>query len=295
MMEPDDLKSAFTSASICAEKLRLPLRSRVWKGQSGEFLGAGVGSSLDFQDQRTYVPGDDPRHINWQAYARTGSYTMKLYREEVRPVIDLVFDTSASMFFERKKAERSCELFYFLAESASRAGAALRIYLVVAGNMRPIPYEAVHTHRWWADALKLQEEDPSSPPSLEKIPFRPNAFRVLLSDLLFTADPNHIIRILGQRQGSPVIFAPFTLAESSPEWHGNYEFIDAELGSRHPHRIEPSVLARYKKAYSNHFGIWKSSTQRYNAALARVGADLDLESALHAEAVSAGALEITNG
>lgn len=295
MMSPEDLNRAFTSASVCAEKLRLPLRSRVWKGQAGEFLGAGVGSSLDFQDQRTYVPGDDPRHINWQAYARTGNYTMKLYREEVRPVIDLVFDCSASMFFEPRKAQRSCELFYFLSESASRAGAALRTYLLVAGNMRPIPYEAIITHQWWNDAQTLQEEDPASPPSLEKIPFRPNAFRVLISDLLFISDPNHIIRLLGQRQGSPVLFAPFTRAEADPDWHGNYEFIDSELGSRHPHRIEPSVLDRYKKAYSNHFSIWKTSTQRYNAALARVGSDSDLEADLHAEAVTAGALEVTNG
>ncbi|MFN9663179.1 MAG: DUF58 domain-containing protein, partial [Akkermansiaceae bacterium] len=26
---------------------------------------------MDFQDHRSYSPGDDPRHINWQAYART--------------------------------------------------------------------------------------------------------------------------------------------------------------------------------------------------------------------------------
>ena len=51
-MTPDLLKEAFTSASVCAERLRLPLQSRVWKGQAGEFLGAGVGSSLDFQDHR---------------------------------------------------------------------------------------------------------------------------------------------------------------------------------------------------------------------------------------------------
>ncbi|NNM29809.1 MAG: DUF58 domain-containing protein, partial [Akkermansiaceae bacterium] len=124
-MTPEELKACYTSASVCAEKLRLPLRSRVWKGQAGEFLGAGTGSSLDFQDHRSYVPGDDPRHINWQAYARTGHYSMKLYREEVRPVVDLVFDVSESMFFEPVKARRACELFYFLVESASRSGASL--------------------------------------------------------------------------------------------------------------------------------------------------------------------------
>lgn len=292
-MSPDFLNAAYTSASVCAEKLRLPLRSRVWKGQAGEFLGAGVGSSLDFQDHRAYVPGDDPRHINWQAYARTGQYTMKLYREEVRPVVDLVFDVSESMFFEPVKARRACELFYFLVESASRTGASLHMHLVVGGNLRAIPFEAVLTHRWFDDAQTLQKSDPNIPPDLAAIPFRANAFRVFLSDLLFPGDPAGLIRLLGQRQGSPVILAPFTKAEANPAWHGNYEFIEAELHTRHPHRIEPNVLSRYLKAYANHFSIWKTATQRYNAALARVSADRDLESALHDEAVPAGTLEVT--
>ena len=293
-MTSEELKSAHTSASVCAEKLRLPLRSRVWKGQAGEFLGAGVGSSLDFQDHRSYVPGDDPRHINWQAYARTGHYTMKLYREEVRPVIDLVMDCSASMFFEPVKARRSIEMFYFLVESASRCGAALRMHLAVGENIRPIPFDAVQHHHWFETGQSLQGDDPAAPLQLESIQFRPNAFRVLISDLLFAGDPAGAIRLLGQRHGSPVIFVPFTREEADPDWQGNYEFIDAELGSRHPHRIEPSVLKRYKEAYANHFSLWKSSSRRYGAVLARVGADLDLESALHAEAVSAGALETTN-
>jgi hypothetical protein len=198
------------------------------------------------------------------------------------------------MFFEPVKARRSCELFYFLVASASRTGASLHLHLVAGGVARPIPFEAVTTHHWHETALALQAGDPSLPPDLASIPFRANAFRVLLSDLLFPGDPTGLIRLLGQRQGSPVIFAPFTRAEANPAWHGNYEFIDAERHTRHPHRIEPAVLNRYKKAYANHFSIWKTSTQRYNSLLARVTADLNLESALHAEAVPAGALEVTN-
>ena len=124
--------------------------------------------------------------------------------------------------------------------------------------------------------------------------FRANAFRVFLSDLLFRGDPVSLIGLLGQRQGSPVILAPFTQAEAEPDWHGNYEFVDAELHTRHPHRIEPSVLTRYKKTYANHFNIWKTASRRYNAVLARVNADLNLEAALHAEALPSGALEVTN-
>src|SRR5438445_12089783 len=95
-----------------AQRLRLPFRTRTWRGMSGNWLGAGIGSSIDFQDHRPYMPGDDPRYIDWQAYARTGHYTMKLYREEVSPQVDLALDISASMVFENEKAARAFDLFY---------------------------------------------------------------------------------------------------------------------------------------------------------------------------------------
>lgn len=291
---PPDFSSARTSASVCAERLRLPLRSRVWKGQAGEHLGAGVGSSLDFQDHRAYVPGDDPRHINWQAYARTGHYTMKLYREEVRPVIDLVFDVSSSMFFAPTKARRSCELFYFLVESATRSGASLNVFLVAGGHHRLVPPEAVASHHWFETATELQGSGGGDPPNLAALPFRTNALRALLSDLLFPGDPASLFRALAARHGSPIILAPFVKDEANPDWHGNYEFIESEQETRHPHRIEPGTLRRYKQAYANHFAIWKSASVRYGAVMARVPGEGNLESALHEEAVPAGALELTN-
>ncbi|MEQ1842609.1 MAG: DUF58 domain-containing protein, partial [Verrucomicrobiales bacterium] len=68
-LEIDALNVLAARARAYAELFTLPLKDRNWRGSSGDYAGAGVGSSLDFQDHRSYVPGDDPRHINWQAYA----------------------------------------------------------------------------------------------------------------------------------------------------------------------------------------------------------------------------------
>ena len=138
-MTPEALKDAYSRSSTCASRLRLPLRSKVWRGGSGDFSGAGTGSSMDFQDHRNYAPGDDPRHINWQAYARTGQYTMKLYREEVRPVVDLICDVSPSMFLDETKSARTAELLSFFTQSSLRAGASLTIHLVSGAAHRLIP------------------------------------------------------------------------------------------------------------------------------------------------------------
>ncbi len=285
------LQAAHTSALAATGRLRLPLRSRSWKGQAGEYSGSGTGSSLDFQDHRAYSPGDDPRHINWQAYARTGSYTMKLFREEVRPVVDLIMDASESMFFEERKAVRSAELFYFIAESCAAAGATLSIHAVRGDATAPLDPATLRNHRWLETIRSLPGSDPALAPNLAKVPLRANAIRVFLSDLLFPGDPEPILRHLGQRHGSIVVFAPYTESEARPDWSGNYEFIDPERKTHHPQRIEPVTLRRYLEAYANHFALWKNATRRHQAALARIPAEEDLGTALFREAVPARALE----
>ena len=291
MMELPVLQTAHVTALAAAACLRLPLRSRAWKGQAGEFAGSGSGSSLDFQDHRAYSPGDDPRHINWQAYARTGSYTMKLFREEVRPVVDLVLDASESMFFEERKAARTAELFYLISESCAAAGASLSIHAVRGDGTVPIDPASLRTHQWLETARSFPVTNPAMAPDIAKIPLRANAIRVFLSDLLFPGDPEPILRSLGQRHGSLVIFAPWLEAEVRPDWSGNYEFSDPERQTRHPHRIEPATLRRYLEAYTNHFALWKNSAQRHQAAFARIPAEEELKTALFREAVSARALE----
>jgi len=290
-MDQETLKNCHAHALQLAGRLRLPLRSRVWKGQSGEFTGGGTGSSLDFQDHRAYSPGDDPRHINWQAYARTGSYTMKLFREEVRPVVDLILDASESMFFTQAKAARSAELFYLIAESAQAVGASLTIHAVRGEAFLPLDPASIRNHRWLDTSRAMPAADPAKPPDLSRLPMRSNAIRIFLSDLLFSGDPVPILRHLNQRHGSIVIFSPYLQEEANPAWSGNYEFIDPERKTHHPHRIEPATLRRYLDAYTQHFEMWKQQSRRHRAAFARIPAEGDLATALFREAVPAGALE----
>ena len=292
-MTKDQLQQSRIKATACAENVSLPLRSRVWRGMAGEFSGAGAGSSLDFQDHRNYVPGDDPRHINWQAYARTGSYTMKLYREEVRPIVDIVLDVSDSMFFEEEKAIRVAELFYTIVSSSIQAGAATNIHLLKGSSHRQIPLEAVLSDQWFSIANDLADDKPNQAPNLETLPLRPNTIRVFISDLLFPGDANPMIRHFTQRQGSLIILCPFSQSEVNPDWQGNYEFVDAESNTRHPHRIEPSVLRDYKQTYNQHFSLWYNSALKHQSPLARVPSHIDLMEALQLDAIKSGALEVS--
>src|ERR1041385_5074247 len=57
------------------------------------------GFSVEFSEHREYVPGDELRHLDWQAYARSDRYYIKLYEQETNLRATLVLDTSASMKF----------------------------------------------------------------------------------------------------------------------------------------------------------------------------------------------------
>src|SRR5271170_7780783 len=111
-----------------AEQVCLPFRSRAWRGSSGAWQGRGQGSSIDFQDHRAYAPGDDPRHLDWAAYARTNHYIMKLFREEVSPRLDLALDASRSMALTPEKEARAVDLFALVISMALHDGISLRIY-----------------------------------------------------------------------------------------------------------------------------------------------------------------------
>jgi hypothetical protein len=301
--DPDLLRQCHTQARAAAALLRLPFRQQRWRGQSGEQQGFGAGSSLEFQDHRSYIPGDDPRQINWQAYARTGTYTMKQYREEVRPIIDVIFDVSGSMSAFERKAQRSAELFLWAWECAHQAGAATKTYFVCGSSHRLVPDSLVAGRQWVAEASLVRQEGEkagadASPEQgcaaaldLSRLPLRAGAMRLLVSDLLYPGAPDSIVQALTARSGRGLIFSPFAHEESHPEWEGNYEFIDPESAQRPLHRVDEDLLKSYALAYRRHFDLWKTSALKQGALLAKVPAEAALEKGLQLEAASIGAVE----
>lgn len=285
--------SLATRARSHAERFSLPLRERNWRGGPGDYAGAGIGSSLDFQDHRSYLPGDDPRHINWQAYARTGHYSLKLYREEVRPVVEILLDVSESMFADPAKATRTLELLYFSLASAEKAGATVSLVLLKGPGRRAVEMDAIHSHRWRDLAAELPPTVSAAPPDLGSVPLRARSLRVLLSDLLFSASPEPILRSLLRSNGRAIVLAPFAPDEASPEWEGNCEFIDTESGERRQRRVDESLKRRYQTAYRDHFGRWKAASLRTRTPLARIASGTAFESALQIEAIPVGALILT--
>jgi uncharacterized protein (DUF58 family) len=64
------------------------------------------GISTEFTAYRQYVPGDEVRHIDWKAYARTHRYYLKLFDAETNFVSNLLIDASESMTYASGKISK---------------------------------------------------------------------------------------------------------------------------------------------------------------------------------------------
>jgi uncharacterized protein (DUF58 family) len=64
------------------------------------------GFSVEFVQHREYVPGDDPRHIDWKSYGRSEPYTIKQYEQETNFICHLLVDASCSMLYGDGEANK---------------------------------------------------------------------------------------------------------------------------------------------------------------------------------------------
>lgn len=63
---------------------------------AGEYTSAFKGHGMEFEEVRSYQPGDDIKTIDWNVTARTGEPYIKRFREERELTVLLVIDLSAS-------------------------------------------------------------------------------------------------------------------------------------------------------------------------------------------------------
>lgn len=288
-----------------ASVTQLPFRTSQVTGTAGNVLGQGTGSSIDFQDHRQYVPGDDPRHLNWQAYARTGNYTMKLFREEITPRVDLVFDVSHSMFITRFKETRAWELFYFCLESSLRASAHLNIFVLgqdpTKAPSQVSPQQAcadnwpflMHSKTNIQNTIRNTTQEPAHlAHQLERIPFRSGSLRVLVSDLLDESPPSRSVASLGAAHSRGIILAPFAGSERDPDWKGNIHLKDCEQRTSRRQHIDDALLAEYRANYKRHFTVWRDACIRRGVGFAQVSEHGSFLEAIRDEAIPAGVLDM---
>lgn len=64
------------------------------------------GFAVEFAGHREYVPGDDPKHVDWRVYFKRDKYFIKQYEMETNFVCHLLLDASASMRYGEGRQQK---------------------------------------------------------------------------------------------------------------------------------------------------------------------------------------------
>lgn len=238
------------------ETLNLIARQLVRGRRSAARASIKKGASIEFKDFREYSPGDDPRTVDWMAFARLGELYIKLFRQEEELDLWVLLDRSGSMDFgEPNKFDH-----------ARRIAAAL-VYIGLA-NM---------------DSAGILPFDAGLRAGLERLRGRGQVLRLLnfLDDLSTSGETDFeatarafVTRV--RRPGIVVVISDFyglqraragldrlrfgrhqvhvvqlvSPWEREPPLRGELRLIDAETGGQRNLTITDSMLRRYKAAFA---------------------------------------------
>lgn len=81
------------------EHLMFSTQRRVEGLFSGQHRTPQRGQSIEFQDYRQYMPGDEVARIDWKVYGRTDKLYLKRYEHQAQMTVHLLVDASSSMVY----------------------------------------------------------------------------------------------------------------------------------------------------------------------------------------------------
>lgn len=229
------------------ERLALSPDRRVPGAASGPHRSRSRGRSLDVVDWREYQPGDDPRSIDVQAWARLDHVLVRLYEADVDLRVQLLVDTSASMGFGGRH-RHACRIAAAVAVAALVRNETVSICTLED----PVP-RRFRGRTSVAPLLDLVGSwRPSGPtPLLERARSLSAATRrsgmvVVISDFLTPEGVDALDRLAARREqvvGVQVVSAE----DEDPDPLGEVQLVDTETGSRVDVDMSPEVVEAFRR------------------------------------------------
>ncbi|MCA3014160.1 MAG: DUF58 domain-containing protein [Myxococcaceae bacterium] len=231
------------------------------RGRLGAVRAASVGSSMELHDFRAYHPGDDLRHVDWNAVARTGELVVRVRQDEVSPRVEVVLDASASMAVSAEKAARAKELALWVCELSRNAGGEATLLLAGGEGLRV-------TGPGMRPALLAAKADGRAPfdVALARLPpLRPCGVRVVVSDFLVEAPPGPLAERLARDAASAVFVQVLDADDVDPPGGAGARLTDAETGEVLERLLDAGALAAYRERLAAHVAAWQGAARRVSA------------------------------
>lgn len=239
-------------------RLRLAMGHRTSMNLTGNRKSIQKGSSMEFSDFREYMPGDDIRRIDWNAYGRLDRFYIKEYMEEKEAVVSILVDTSASMDYgEKKKSGLACRLAAAFSYMGLNDMDRVVLYdvrrmhlpFVAEGGKRALPRLAD-----WLEKCSF-EGTADLAKAVEALPAKGPGVTILVSDFLQEAfldkeqeELQKMLRFLNYRKQRTVLLHVLAKEELSVELTGTRNLIDMENQSTLRITLDAGSIRTYEKA-----------------------------------------------
>jgi uncharacterized protein (DUF58 family) len=260
-------------------------------GRSGELLGRGVGSSVEFQEFRQYIPGDDIRHVDWAAYARSDALMVRLYRDEISPRTEILLDGSRSMIeTSAAKGRAARQLAGLFAGLVGKLGGRASVVVSEDGPAQPLAATELHH----LDRIEFKATLPLTEQlSRGLIPLRKQAVRIVISDFLFPHDPAALVRRLAGDASVLWIVQLLSGFEADPTTLGGKRLVDCESGETLDLLLDTATIARYRARLLQMQSSLAAECRRYHATWAVTTAEHGLDAICRNQLSPAGMLRMS--
>jgi uncharacterized protein (DUF58 family) len=278
---------------IRLEKLRLLARRKLARGALGQHRSWRHGSGFEPAGHRAYAPGDDFRRIDWNAFRRLERLYVTEREEESERAVLLVLDRSASM--EGPKLELARRLVAALAHVALAEGDAVRVVAFAADTVAALPPRRGHGAIFpifdFLDGLSASGGTTIAAACQKAVrgPRRPG-LAVLVTDFLSEEKARSVLAALSQ-SGRDVVLAHVVAPEDArPALEGTRRLVDSETREELVLTFDRRARDEYMRAFDEWVHEIMNAVRSFGGTYARIGSELELETAALAVLERAGVL-----
>ena len=252
---------------------RMNFKMRTASGMAGSRKSNAKGASVEFSDFREYIPGDDIRRIDWNAYGRFEKLFVKLFMEEKEGIFRIYLDTSSSMDFGEepkiRHAKRMAALYgYNVLRNQDRV-----ILNVMSGN-RTVNSLNVSGRQGFSklvDTLAAAQCNGGTDilGAIKTSDIRSRGVSIIISDF-YTNDLEDILRFLTAKKQEIILVQVLTEWEKNPDMSGSLSLLDTETGEHMRITASGALFKAYKKQFVSFQEETERLAKKYSARLVSI-------------------------
>lgn len=260
--------------------MSLRIQLTLKNGNLGNKRSRSTGSSVEFSDYKEYLPGDDFRRIDWNAYGRFEKVYVKLFMQEQESPVSIFLDSSASMDYDKKReiAVKVAATFSYVSladyDTVSMALFNSKIIdhvLNLRGGNNFNRILRMLEESEFSGRTDLLQTIQSFQPQLKK------GITVMISDLMFGHELEKVLRLLSFKKQRVILCHILSEAEINPIFEENMQLIDMESNDKLDIDTGIEAINLYKNKFTQYINDIQSTCKKYKAEYLLINANEPIE------------------